>query len=404
MRWKPSNSLGELFRSERRQLFHPEIQAEIEFGLDQSKATTANDMLDNLKHFLDQDAAWDGAEKAVISLRAGMTQQTLAATKELADAAPSELSYQYALWNVDYVKALEHCRAIIGKLNHSDLRGYRALWLYFAGSAAWLGHEAGQLDGNEMAKDYFRKAQAAAPVLRWLVGLGPTQALPSTAPPIDPTLMTMIERLEAVLESMGTIHDRKYDAEECAILDRLLQSENGKEFEDGHKRLGNLLGYSAANSSEDAAPDPWWIADDSFCMVFEDHAEGKPETIFSATKARQAASHPEWIRTNLPHLSSAEVVAVVITPCSRTTKGAIPSLKSVRYWLLDDFRAWAKNSLQVLRDVRREFQSTGNLTWRTTVAERFTAANNSPQALKNMLTTSAADRMQVVNARAEDIE
>ena len=140
-----------LFKKERREFFHPEIQAELEFGLEQSRNASVDGMLENLKHFFNQDAEWDRAEKAIVSLRAGSTQHTLAATKELADAAPAELSYQYALWNGDYLGALEECRIVIGKLNHADLRGYRALWLYLAGSSSWLAHRAGQLDNRRDA-------------------------------------------------------------------------------------------------------------------------------------------------------------------------------------------------------------------------------------------------------------
>lgn len=35
-----------------------------------------------------------------------------------------------------YGKALSEARTILGKLNHADLRGYRALWHYLAGAAA----------------------------------------------------------------------------------------------------------------------------------------------------------------------------------------------------------------------------------------------------------------------------
>jgi len=393
-----------LFKKERREFFHPEIQAELEFGLEQSKGASADEMLENLKHFFAQDADWDGAEKAIVSLRAGLTQHTLAATKELADAAPAELSYQYALWNGDYVGALEHCRAVIGKLNHTDLRGYRALWLYLAGSSSWLGHRAGQLDSDEIAKDYFRKAQAAASVLRWLIGLGADKTASTPVVPVEPHLTIMIERLETVLESMGTIHDRKYDAEESAILSLLLQNSDGKAFEVGHKRLGDFLGYSAGRSSEEAAPDPWWIADDTLCLVFEDHAEGKPETIFSVSKARQAALHPEWIRNSVPQLLEAEITTILITPCTQTTKGAIPFLKQVRYWHLDEFRAWMKNALQVVRDIRRDFPGPGNLAWRTAIAEKLKAAAISPQELRQMLAKTGADCMQIVTAKEEDIE
>ncbi len=391
-----------LFKKERREFFHPEIQAELEFGLDQSKGASAAEMLENLTHFFAQDADWDAADKAIVTMRAGMTQNTLAATQELADAAPAELAYQYALWNGDYARALEQCRGIIGKLNHSDLRGYRALWLYLAGSSAWLAHRSGQLDTDEFAKDYFRKAQAAAPVLRWLAGLGAEKTESSAAGSIVPRLSTMIERLETVFESMGTIHDRKYDAEESAILALLLQNSDGKAFERGHKRLGDFLGYSAGSSSEEAAPDPWWIADDSLCMVFEDHAEGKPDTVFSVTKARQAALHPQWLRNKFPHLSQAEIIPVLISPCARTTEGAIPFLKEVRCWPLEDFRSWVKGALQALRDLRRDFPGPGNLFWRTDAAEKLEAARIAPDVLKAMLGKTAAECMVVVSAKEEE--
>lgn len=342
-----------LFKKERREFFHPEIQAELEFGLDQSKGVSAAEMLDNLNHFFAQDADWDGADKAIVTLRAGMTQKTLAATQELAEAAPVELSYQYALWNGDYGRALEQCRAIIGKLNHSDLRGYRALWLYLAGSAAWLAHRSSQLDTHEIAKDYFRQAQAAAPVLRWLAGLGTEKIGSSDALAIAP-------------------------------------------------RLGDFLGYLAGRSSEEAAPDPWWIADDSLCFVFEDHAGGKPETVFSATKARQAALHPQWLRNKFSELSDADIIPILISPCLRTTEGAIPFLKEVRYWPLEDFRSWTKNALQALRDLRREFPGPGNLFWRTDAAEKLKAAKIAPDVIKTMLGKTAAECMKIVTAKAEE--
>lgn len=386
-----------LFKKERREFFHPEIQAELEFGLEQSKGTTSAGMLDNLRHFLAQDAEWDEAEKAIIALRGGLAQRTLAAAPELAAAVAGELAYQYSLWNADYIAALEQCRAVIGKLTHQDLRGYRALWLYLAGSAAWLAHQSNQLPDDSTAKDYFRQAQAAAPVLRWLVALRTNAAAAATSDATeDPRLTAMIERLETVLEKMGTIHDRKFDAEEALILNAILQDDDGTLFEDGHRRLGTLLGYIAGNSADDAAPDPWWIADDSFCIVSEDHAGGKADTVLSATKARQAASHPDWIKVNLPELASAQVLPIIITPCSRAYKGAIPSLKRVRYWSREDFRVWAKSALQIVRGIRRDFPGPGNLGWRAAAAARFKAGRIAPIEIERMLVKSAADAMTVV--------
>lgn len=394
-----------LFKKGRREFFHPEIQAELEFGLEQSKAASVDEMLENIRHFFTQDTEWDKADQAIVSLRGGLNQRALAATKELADAVAAELSYAYAIWNADFTVALEQCRAVIGKLTHEDLRGYRALWLYLAGSAAWLAHKGGQLSSDDMAKDYFRKAQAAAPVLRWLVALHTDKrAAGATGSTIDYSLAANIERLELVLESMGTVHDRKYDLEEKAILDALLQDDDGVTFENGHERLGRLLGFDAASSSVEAAPDPWWIADESLCFVFEDHAEGKTSTVLSVRKARQAASHPDWIRTNLKLPPDAEVIPVIITPCTRTTKGAIPTLKKLRYWNLADFRAWAEKALSVLREIRRDFPGPGNLAWRASAAEKLKTASLAPHQLKEMLTRTADQAMKTVDAEEEPDE
>src|SRR5581483_11087786 len=188
-----------LLDKSRRRFFHPEIQAELEFGIDQSKTDSIDDMLDQLKHFWGQDGDCEHADNAIVALRNGLTQHTLPATRELADSVIPELAYQYALWNADFITALEQCRVVISKLTHEDLRGYRALWLYLAGSAAWLACQNGQLQDNEIAKDYFRKAQAAAPVLRWLIGLQADSAdANSSSIVINTQLVTMIERLESI--------------------------------------------------------------------------------------------------------------------------------------------------------------------------------------------------------------
>jgi hypothetical protein len=388
-----------LFNKDRREFFHPEIQAELEFGIEQSRNASVADLLDNLTHFFARDRQWEEADQSIISLREGLSQRTLAATRDLADAVASELSYEYALWNGDYTQALEHCRAVLGKLNHQDLRGYRALWLYLAGSSAWLAHAAGMLPNDDIAKDYFRKAQAAAPVLRWLVNLqtGEARTTPSAASQTDPETSALVERMEGILDQLGTIHDRKFDAEERAILDSLMQSDSGTVFESGQERLGLLLGYDAGNSSDDAAPDPWWIAE-KVVFVFEDHSEGRATTVFSATKARQAASHPDWIREHLNLPASAEIIPVIITPCTTTTSGAVPSLRKVRYWSRDDFHSWATNALRVVRDLRRIFPGVGNLAWRTTAAAQLKTAHISPLQLRALLSKSGAEAMRVVNS------
>ncbi|MBV9016278.1 MAG: DEAD/DEAH box helicase, partial [Alphaproteobacteria bacterium] len=121
-------------KQENRRFLHPELQAEISFGLEQSR--TAHDMLENLKLFYHRGEEWQQAENEIRRLRSGATQSTLPSLANLAAAVPHEIDYQYALWDGNAAGALEAARKVLTELKDPDLRGYRALWSYLAGSAA----------------------------------------------------------------------------------------------------------------------------------------------------------------------------------------------------------------------------------------------------------------------------
>jgi hypothetical protein len=79
-----------LFAPERRRFFHPEMQAELEFGLEQSKSASVADTVENLRHFFAQDSDWDAADREIVALRAGLQQTSLPAAAELAAAGLSQ--------------------------------------------------------------------------------------------------------------------------------------------------------------------------------------------------------------------------------------------------------------------------------------------------------------------------
>ena len=189
----------------------------------------------------------------------------------------------------------------------------------------------------------------------------------------------------------------KFDAEEAAILRLILQDDDGKLFEQGRERLGRLLGFDVGHSDEEAAPDPWWIVDSSLCFAFEDHGEGKAATVLSPTKARQAASHPDWVRSELGFGAAAEVVPVLITPARKASKGAVPHLKRVRYWNREDFRAWARGALHAVRDLRRSYPGEGNLEWRQEAANALRRTHVAPLELEELLSKTAAEVMTVAS-------
>lgn len=122
----------------RRKFFHPELQAEIDFGVRQSKDTDAANILENFDIFLANGKAWEDANRTIVEARRRLHQESLPAITNLTAAVQHEIDYQTALWRADYARAMGFAEQALGALTVPDVRGYRALWHYLAGSAAFL--------------------------------------------------------------------------------------------------------------------------------------------------------------------------------------------------------------------------------------------------------------------------
>lgn len=351
----------------RRSYFHPELQAELEFGIEQSTQVKAQDILDNFGIFLEHDQSWEDANQGILEAREAATQVEFPAMDQLEEVVAHEISWQTAMWNQDYAKAYEAAREVLGGLNDSGLRGYRALWHYLAGTAAELAAADGEFGFDAHARTQYKKAKEAANGIPWLIALARGGAATPSAEEQDQTaVMLQVEQLEAQLVKLGTLHNRAFSAREREIREGL---QNGDRFERAQVLLGEHLGFTAGKRESDASPDPWWIVG-SIALVFEDHANAKgTSSVIDATKARQAASHPDWMREHVPAAAGASIQPVLVTPAKSAKNGAMPHLGRVAHWDLDDFRAWAETALVTVRELRREFQEPGDLAWRAQAAE-----------------------------------
>jgi hypothetical protein len=394
--------MGYLLRKEHRSFLHPELQAELEFGIEQSKETTRAEFLENAQLFLSRDNAWNEAESDIIDRRSTLVQEVLPGTAQLRSAVDYELEYQYALWQGDFTEALAACRRVLGELSAPELRGYRALWNYLAGSTAWLAYREGEAGLEQVARDYFRSAMAAASGIRWLVGLSKVAGVAEGTTTIaNSRTLALIERLETRLEELGMAHDHRYAGEEALIL-KQLASDDPTKFEAGQEHLGRLLGFDAGNVESTGAPDPWWIVDDSLCIVFEDHSAAKPESSLGVTKARQVATHPNWVRDHLPVRPDAEIVPVLVTPVQVADRDALPHLKEVSLWKLSDFRDWATKALSMVRDLRRSYPGPADIAWRAQAIEAYDAFGLSADKLIQWLREHPADQELAAQATAPE--
>ena len=136
---------------------------------------------------------------------------------------------------------MDSCRGVLTQLNDPDLRGYRALWNYLAGSVAWLSSHHGMTNDESVAKTYFSNAQKSAPAIRWLVRLSRTINTIQGNVDLESSSRTLflVERLEGVLESLGTLHDRKFAQAEKFVLENL-EAGTSVKFEQAHVKLGQM--------------------------------------------------------------------------------------------------------------------------------------------------------------------
>jgi Type III restriction enzyme, res subunit/Helicase C-terminal domain len=374
-------------QKERRSFLHPEIQAELQFGIDQSRNMTSEGFLENLKLFLAQGDDWSAADGQIIALRESMTQKELPGTSKLIAAVGHEVKYQYAIWRGDYVEAVRQCEAVLGHLSGDEVKGYRAFWSYLAGSAAWLGSVNGIGYLDAVAREKFGRAAAATNGVLWLKGLSRLHAPDQPATDDEIHLASVVERLEEVLEGLGTANDRKFEAEIQVILDGLNHGDSSA-FESSHERLGRLLGYEARNEETTAAPDPWWIASDKLCFVFEDHSPFEAANAIGANKVRQAASHRKWIKAKVPLHPDAEIIQVIISPRTKVDSDAVTYAEDVCYWNLEKFQSWATHAVSIIREVRGTFPGPGHVDWREQTMRTYKDGKIDPVAMRNMLSQS----------------
>jgi hypothetical protein len=382
-----------LLASDRRQFLHPELQAELQFGIDNSKEETTEGFMENLRAFLQQTDEWRHADSQIVQIRQSTSRKQLPGTEDLQAAVDHEIAYQAAMWNGDFGGAFDACRSVLGRLKDSSLKGYRALWSYLAGSAAWLAHRGGHSGMDQNARTHYANAQKAAPGVSWLVRLSRLEKVAETPSDRDnAALCSQVERLEQRLESLGTVHDRRYDEEEKLIAENIAEKDSTK-FELAHEHLGNLLGFSAGKEEGTGTPDPWWFLHDELCLVFEDHSNAMSTSTLDVTKARQVATHPNWVRERFKLDEKAIIIPVLVTPVAKVDHDALPHLKDVYVWQIDEFREWAKTALRVIREIRREFPGTGDLAWRAIAAEKLQKAGLDGNSIAGALVLRTAEKV-----------
>ncbi|MHB8035491.1 DEAD/DEAH box helicase [Clostridium sporogenes] len=349
--------------------FHPELRAELEFGYSQYDIyKTPDDIIVNLKEFLNHSSEWDGAEEEIIELRDEIIDNNKGTTNSkvfdsLLKSASYEVKYQYAIWREDYENALSNIEKILGILVESELKGYRGFWNYLAGCVAYKLFKNGQKSYEAIAKKYMNRAAACTDSITWFNKLIIDTEFDDTQ--TNDYLVDVIDRIENEILKDGTNSNAKFERRVANILS-LLNNSNGEKFEEGHELLGKLLGYISQNTDADSGPDPWWIINDKLCIVSEDKMYESDDKAITTKHVRQASSHNVWIRKEIKILDpDAKIITIFITNSKNIERSAATFASNIYYVNKENFVQWATKAIEGIRRIRRMFNGEGDLVWRS---------------------------------------
>lgn len=378
----------------RREL-HPELQAEIKFGEEQSSGVKPKELAENFKSFLSLDADWQAANNDILNEASELKQQLPNYLPELQECVKDEVRFFECMWRSDYASAYDHALDILGKLKHTKLKGLRAFWSYQAGVAALLeGRETSRY--KKLAADQFIAASRAADI-SWMrslrVGLSEEQDTSGD----NRNEEFQAKRIANKFASMGVANNFRFNREVEAVLEGLRDL---TKFEAAQVKLGELLGFISENSDESAAPDPWW-ATISKGVVFEDYAEAKPSSALSPTKAKQALGHVNWLVDNRPELAEVSFQTIIVTPATKIHKGALPQIRNSLIWSLSDYSIWCQQAVDALRRLKGSFKSEDDLVWLAECIESLRKNNLTMETLlPHVQARDVSASLQVVDGQS----
>jgi len=363
---------------------HPELQGELKFGIENSKDVKASDFLDNFDEFIQQTENWNEANNEIIEFRNDTKQIEIEGSLELEKSAKHEVKFQYYLWNKQYKECFELVDTIIQSLDGGkELKGYRAFWNYQGGAISNIMYkETNEEVYKNKSKKYIEKLIRICPTATWARTISDTVIEDLI---FDSNLIWNIEYLQQYLSYNNINHPKQYNKYLMSI-EQFIKTDN---IENLNLHIGKLLGFNAENPKSTASPDPYWISDDNFVIVFEDKFYDSTDGEIAIEHIRQAATHGKWIKENVTSIrKDAKIIQVLLSNRSKISEEGRIYATSLKYWNYDDFVTFSKEIISLARDYAKYYGGENDDNWKDFFLDEFyrrkLSPNNIVKKLKNL--------------------
>ena len=372
-------------KSENRSGFHPELQAEIQYGLESSRVNLPKEFLDIAHASLRKEAGWEEVDQWIRDERDTYVKEKDEVAQTLFASVMDEIDYATAMWVGDFQRALAKARACADRLSGDALADYRAWWYYLAGSAAALSALRDcSTHLSDVAEDLFRRACAASPRSTWFREALRISGLEVAGSPVDdPMLLFASETIERRLQEVG-VAGAAFESNVKDMLDKL-DCSDANSFEQGVERLGYWLGVEPVRPNGTGVPDGVWTFPDQSVFVFEAKSNEQPTGQISLSTAREGQGHINWVKSNFQLSDSASVSSVVISDRTTVASDALPNAQGLLVVSLSSIRELGRRVVSTVRALRAESSETSSDGFRQAIADRMRDECLDPNSVQDAL-------------------
>lgn len=271
-------------RSENRKALEPELQAEVDFGWQNSRGRDPDEVLENVRVFLAHDAEWrEQGEPMVAEFRQEAVRVEIAGSEALGMSAAAEVEAWQLAFRGDWIGASEELQEAARQVGGggSATRGYRGLLLYIAG--VWLHLGAQDEAQRGRARQLVRDAAAASNRGTWLKEM---RDLPG-AEAIPFASMDVVAVNSIVARLRGQLRANRVTEDLAKMRDALAQHESAS-YEGGLTALGGFLGAEASKPKGQGRCDSAWVWGVAMWMTVEAKSEQHPDGLLPLHDVRQA--------------------------------------------------------------------------------------------------------------------
>ena len=382
-----------LLKNENRSILNPELQAELEFGIENSRNKAPEDFRELWEALLSKSEDWKGAETAIRALRDNSFRHDDPISEQLKSTVGDEVDYLYAMWSDNFEDALEHARKVSDALSGEETKAYRAWWYYLSAEAAMILYEATE-DGvyQRTARDLLKRASRCCIGVSWFARLERSFGLDAQTLEVDEVAAIAIETIHKHLSDWGAVGQRF--EQQLSRIEKNLQSTKHRKFHQGLKGLGDMLGFQTELPEGDAAPDCVWSIGNLLYVVHEAKSEHTPTDAIGVNDIRQARSHEDWIRSNRTCTDDTPILCLIESPRKKIAPEAVAHAGSLYHITPQHLEEIFGDIAAVLRRVRSKLTDLSDEKVREELWHELTNADLTPERLLETFSQTPVKRMK----------